>query len=385
MLKDKIFLQFSPKLHSAKHTYILETFLTNYTMVLHKNKWDHRAKISYLKKHGLTRGKQQQQITPKWSSKKTSETKRAVYLDDSEDSDWDSEDEALINHFYPEIAEQNISVEHKVKIKRQIINGLRQKEAEMFGSEDGENQVEEEEEEDEMGGIYLGTEPQEEFELPDLESKLSDFVITDLAKSTKNRKVLRSKILDTLLEDYGISSYKDTVKSTDYNDLKKDTKDVDRMTANDLHGFRIGQTDPKESQNIRTLTEEELKEHTDRSKKLESAKLYEQMKKKFGDSVAKRKVLEINNFNADDERQMQVLNLKLTQTTDKITLDEDLDLLLGPHNHSVTAQTINSLDLDDLLKQAAVDEKNKDELKNEKKVNVVAPRQDEDFLDDLLG
>lgn len=354
-------------------------------MVLHKNKWDHKAKIAYLKKHGLTRGKVQPEITPKWSSKKTTQSARTVYFDDS-DSEWDSEDEALLNHFYPEIAEQELSEDQKKKIKRQIVNGLRQK-AQEENTEETENNDGEEEtkSEDEMGGIYLGTEPEnadDEIDLPDLEARISDFVVTDMAK-TKNRRMLKNKILDSLLTDYGIESYLDTVKSTDYNKLKQDRKDVDKLTADELHGFRIGQPGKSTSPFIRTLTDSELQEHAERSKKLESAKLYELMKRRFGDAAPKAKVLEINNFNADDKRLMAVLNLKLTHTEEKNTLNDDLDLLLGKQEHHENV-TSTPADLDLLLQQAA-----RGEILVEKKTtNTVghhASKADEDFLDDLLG
>lgn len=347
-------------------------------MVLHKNKWDHKAKISYLKKHGLTRPKQAPQITPKWSSKKTSETKRTINLDESDNSDWDSEDEALINHFYPEIAEQNIPVEQKLKIKLLIIHGLREKLAEEQEKDKEGEQAEEQD--DEIDGIYLGTQPDEVIELPDLESKLADFVITDL-KPTKNRKMLKNKFLDNLLEEYGISSYKDTVSDANYNKTKKETN-VDRLTADDLNGMQIGEPEIIVNSNIRTLTEAEKQEHVERSKKLESAKLYEQMKKKFGDSTAKSKVLEINNFNADDQRQMDVLNLKLTQTTEKVTLDDDLDLLLGGSGERPSSNAVQNVDLDSLLKMASGG--NQEVTKNENQTYKVS-KADEAFLDDLLG
>lgn len=358
-------------------------------MVLHKNKWDHKAKIAYLKKHGLTRGKQQPQITPKWSSKKSSGPKKLVYQDDS-DSEWDSEDEALLNHFYPEIAEQNILDEQKFNIKRQIISALREKQAETQGEEhDEENESvqSQNDEDDEIGGIYLGTQPEEhDIELPDLDARLSDFVISDLA-ATKSRKLLKNKILDTLLEDYGIASYKETVKSTDYNDVKKQIKDVNQLTADELQGFRIGHDTTNAPQSVRQLTEEEQKDHADRSRKLESAKLYEQMKKKFGDADARHKVLEINNFNNDDERLVQALNLKLLTTDDKDTLDDDLDLLLGASAsaRTDTLQPPTSVDLDELLNQATAGEKAEATPESTTKLQQLLPKKDEDFLDALLG
>lgn len=368
-------------------------------MVLHKNKWDHKAKIAYLKKHGLTRPKQQPQITPKWSSKKSSNSSKFVYEDNS-DSEWDSEDEALLNHFYPEIAEQNISDEQKFKIKKQIVNGLREK-AEKEESERTENEGGESagidlsgnpdnfsdgednlDAESEMGGIYLGTEPEEEIQLPDLELRLSDFVISDLNKA-KLRKLLKNKISDTLLEDYGIASYKDTVKSTDYNDVKRKTLDVNEISLENLQGFKIGQK--KEDDGVRSLTSEELQEHAERSKKLESAKLYEAIKKKFGEAETQRRVIEINNFNENDERLVKVLNLKLSKDETKFLLDDDLDLLLGSSAKSESLQPQGNVGLDDLLELAKGGNNNTGDSEAGKKVSVKISKGDEEFLDDLLG
>lgn len=318
--------------------------------------------------------------------------------EDNSDDEWDSEDEALLNHFYPEIAEQNISNEQKFKIKRQIVNGLREKaekeESERNENEESGNRIhlpenlgDSDEEgdldsESEMGGIYLGTEPEEEIQLPDLELRLSDFVISDFNKA-KLRKLLKNKISDTLLEDYGIASYKDTVKSTDYNEVKRKTLDVNEISLENLQGFKIGQKE--ENDGVRSLTSEEMQEHAERSKKLESAKLYEAIKKKFGEAETQRRVIEINNFNENDERLVKVLNLKLSKDETKFLLDDDLDLLLGSSAKTESLQPQGNVGLDDLLELAkGGNEKNGDSEAN-KKVSLKISKGDEDFLDDLLG
>lgn len=336
-------------------------------MVLHKSKWDRKATYQYLKKHGLQPQKEHV-VRPKWSGKKSQEPKRVLY--DDSDSEWDEEDDALINHFYPQIGEQTLSVEQKLKIKRQIIQGLMQK------SEQPEAGEEEEQEEDEMGGIYLGTPDndkleEEEFALPDLETKLSDFVIADLGK---NRKLLRQKVSDNLLEEYGIASYASTVKDTNYN-TPAEIK-IDKLTADDLHGFRIGDTLKPKQETIRTLTEDEQNEHSERAQKLERERLYSQIKNTFGDQKS-QKVLEINNFNSNDKRLMDVLNLKIIKQSE--AKSGDLDDLLGFTDEPATLQ---AQDLDLLLELA------KGDAKEEKRELVFvgrAPRRDEDFLDDLLG
>lgn len=354
-------------------------------MVLHKNKWDHKAKISYLKKHGLTRPKQAPTVTPKWSSKKTGESKSiAFYADDSDDSDWDSQDEALLNHFYPEIGEQNISVDQKLKIKRQIVNGLREKQNEQ-NEQDAEKSTEDDnaepiDSEDEMGGIYLGTQ-EPEIQLPDLETKLSEFILSDTFKQ-KNRKLLKNKVDDSLLQDYGLESYKDTVKQTDYNAAKKNNVDISRFSASDLDGMRIGQKE-ETTTNIRALSEEEKREHLERTEKLERQRLYDQIRTKFGNNEKRSKVLEINNIDKDNERLMQALNQKISQAPEIAPdLERDLLDLVGGQDLDVPAQ--QAPDLDDLLRQAtAVSSSEKKETVSPHTAQ--APSDADAFLDELLG
>lgn len=338
-------------------------------MVLHKSKWDRKAKIQYLKKHGIQKPAEPTVVRPKWSGKKTEDPKRTLVLDDS-DSDWDSDDEALVNHIYPQIGEQQLTVEQKMKIKKQIIAGIVENEAKE--KEEKEELENEHLEEDEMGGIYLGN-PEDEpllesLALPELEARLSEFVV-----SGKSRKMLKNKVSDNLLDEYGIASYASTVKKTDYSHAQE--LKIEKLTAQDLHGFRIGEALQPKTDNIRTLTAEERQEHSDRAQKVERARLYSQMKSAFGEK-AKLKVLEINNFNSADQRLMDTLNLKLVREAPKKVNVGDLDELLGISGGEVETE----VDLDELLKMAG----GREEERVEREC-VVMERKDESFLDDLLG
>lgn len=354
-------------------------------MVLHKSKWDHKAKVQYLRKHGLTLPRPKQETQPKWTSKKSAAQKPQV-LDDS-DSEWDSEDDALINHFFPDLGEQSLAVEHKRKLKRLIVSAIVERE----GAEHEQEEAEEPE------GIYLGTRPEapeapetpamdkeEAFEIPDLETKLSEFMLGDWNKP-KPRKLLKNKILDNLLDDYGLDSYASTVKSNDYNAKSAKTlaKQIDRLTSDDLHGFRIGDKLGQQREvNVRTLSEEEQQEHTERAEKLARAKLYAQIKNTFGDDKLRAKVLEINNINPDDERAMATLNLKLTQTARPASIDDDLEELLGFSDQP--SEPLPEDNLDELLGSAALSATKNAEVKRQAPKMAIA-KDDEAFLDDLLG
>lgn len=354
-------------------------------MVLHKSKWDHKAKVQYLRKHGLTRPRPKQETQPKWSSKKSA-TQKPQLLDDS-DSEWDSEDDALINHFFPDLGEQNLAVEHKRKLKRLIVSAIVERE----GAEHEQEEAEEPE------GIYLGTRPEapeapeapatddeEAFEIPDLETKLSEFMLGDWNKP-KPRKLLKNKILDNLLDDYGLDSYASTVKSNDYNAKSAKTlaKQIDRLTSDDLHGFRIGdKLGQQREDNVRTLSEEEQQEHAERAEKLARARLYAQIKNTFGDDKLRAKVLEINNINPDDERAMATLNLKLTQTAHPASIDDDLEELLGFSDQP--SEPVPEDNLDELLGSAALGTTKNTEVKRQAPKMAIA-KDDEAFLDDLLG
>ncbi|OBA24102.1 hypothetical protein METBIDRAFT_117841 [Metschnikowia bicuspidata var. bicuspidata NRRL YB-4993] len=369
-------------------------------MVLNKSKWDHKAKIQYLRKHNLTRPKPTANVNrPKWSAKKSQGSQGTAWLDEEDDSDWDLEDEAFLNHFYPQISEDHLSVENKQKLKRQIIKIVKAR-------ENGEPEVQEHAS-DEEDGIYLGARPVlheaesfpedeedaesgEEYllEIADLETKLSEFVVSDMGK-LGNRKMLKNKILDNLLDEYGLDSYASTVKTTDYNNSAKlQFRNVDRLTAADLHGFRIGgpKNEPKQP-SVQALDATELEAHRARAEKLRHVKFHDQIKKKFGDEPAKKtRVLEINNFNANDEMQMAALNSRLTLDNGALhratSMDEDLDVLLGLESGGQTQQPpLESLDfLQDTLPWAGSLKREPARKETKKKESHT-----DSFLDDLLG
>ena len=369
-------------------------------MVLHKSKWDRKAKNKYMKKHGIQQPVEPKPVKTKWSAKKSSNTPRVLHFDE-DDSDWDSEDEALLDHFYPQLGETQLPVESKMAIKRQIVQALM-----LHQQNQEDSQQPEPREFNEEDGIYLGTRHEKPEEIPEegeaeideeaakylmpsdqLETKIAEYLSSDI-KPQKNRKLLKNKMSDNLLDEYGIDSYSSTVKDTDYSqvDDKQVWKDFDKFTSDDLHGFRIGgKPDTSRKEHIRELTEEEKKQHSNRAEKLESAKLHEQIKKKFGASESQaRKIIEINNINENDERAMEVLSKKLAQTgpEDVNTLDDDLETLLGA---SATTKKeykpIEDHDLDSLLEQL---DASKIEQKAPKARGQIS-KKDEDFLDELLG
>ncbi|KAJ8142326.1 hypothetical protein OY671_004526 [Metschnikowia pulcherrima] len=367
-------------------------------MVLNKSKWDHKAKVQYLKKHNLARPKPTQKTTPKWSSKRTGDGQANTWLDESENSDWDSEDEAFLNHFYPQISEDRLSEESKRILKQQIIKIVKQREA-------GDAEENSEEAYDEHDGIYLGTKPEtgddepgdsenddfsdDEFqlEIPDLETKLSEFVVSDLSKS-RNRKMLKNKVSENLLDEYGLDSYSSTVKDTDYNSSAQKTfRNVEKLTAHDLHGFCIGEglIEPKQP-SVRALSEAELEEHKARATKLQHKKFHDQIKEKFGSEPQKANVLEINNFNRDDLSQMASLNSKLTSATGishkPVIVEDDLDELLGLEKES--KETPSNAESSDFLSTTLPQKygKKKNMQKNDSHKAKAEP---DSFLDDLLG
>lgn len=366
-------------------------------MVLHKSKWDSKAKHKYMKKHGIVQAEAPKPVKAKWSAKKTSNTPK--YLDfDDDDSDWDSEDEALLEHFYPQLGETQMPNESKLAIKRQIVHALRQHQ----NQEEPEPEKREFNEED---GIYLGTRHEKAEEIPEegeleideeaakylmpkdqLESKIAEFLSSDF-RPQKNRKLLKSKMSDNLLDEYGIESYTSTVKDSDYSkgDEEQLWKDFDKFTAEDLHGFQIGGKLNKSNKGgIRELTDEEKQQHSNRSEKLESAKLHEQIKKKFGVSASQaQKIIEVNNINENDERAMGVLNKKIAQSSPENvnTLEDDLETLLGGGTTKAKEEVKKEDDLDELLEQLDAVKVEEKAPKAKGKIS----KQDESFLDDLLG
>lgn len=366
-------------------------------MVLNKSKWDHKAKIQYLKKHGLTRPKQKAEITPKWSSKKSSK-KSTITLDS--DSEWDSEDEDLINHFFPELSPQELPEDYKRKLKQQIHNALAAREG---ADTEDEGKGGKDSQYEENDGIYLGTRPVDvadgdesdqgsfededefEFEIPDLEAKLSDFLI--LSKPHKSRKLLKNKMLDNFLEEYGIESLQSTVKNVDYNDvLKLKEKDFEKLDPSKLNGFRIGDSlnKPKAS-SVRILSKAEQQEHKDREEKREHARFYNQIKSTFGQQPEKAnaRILEINNLNENDEAQLELLNMRINRNGQMASAgnEDDLDDLLGlsKDESSIPRQT----DLDTLMLQS----RSAGKSSTQPTIKKVQPKSLglDALLDDLLG
>lgn len=358
-------------------------------MVLNKSKWDHKAKIKYLKKHGLTRPKPKDEVTPKWSSRRSNSAKTGLVWDS--DSEWDEEDEELINHFYPEISPQEAPIDFKKKLKKQIYLALAAREEEK--EEDPKSGTDY----DEADGIYLGTKPERQnveedldgedfeedevdFEIPDLEAKLSDFLI--LAKPQKSRKLLKNKMLDNFLEEYGIDSLKSTVKDCDYNDmLRQNIKNIEKVDLSSLSGHRIGESfNPSKPSHVRVLSEEERQAHLEREKKLEHAKFFNQIKATFGQQPSKQnsKILEINNFNSEDERQVELLNMRISRNGHTLDgrYDDDLDDLLGLTKDEQHDE--KQLDLDDLILQS------KHTQRMETPSNKVKPIAKDSRLDALL-
>lgn len=371
-------------------------------MVLHKSKWDKKATNKYMKKHGIQKPEEPKPVKAKWSAKKSSNKPKALLHFDDDESEWDSEDEALLDHFYPQLGESDIPIESKLAIKRQIVNALMQHQLAQEENKEKEKEIAY----NEQDGIYLGTKHEKPEEIPEegeleideeaakyllpkdvLETTIAEYLSSDI-RPQKNRKLLKSKMSENLLDEYGLDSYSSTVKDTDYSKAsnKQKWKDLEKFSADELHGFRIGeQVELNKKVNIRLLTEEEKKQHVLRSQKLESAKLHEQIKKKFGTNESQtRKILEINNINESDERAMGVLNKKLAQSGPEFsnTLDDDLETLLGGSSAANSQKTaVDNADLDSLLEK--LDESKI--LDETPKVRGQISKKDEDFLDELLG
>ncbi|KGR16221.1 hypothetical protein I503_03446 [Candida albicans SC5314] len=420
-------------------------------MVLKNSKWDKKAKYKYLKKHNILPTKTEKDnanTTPstKWSSKKKpiDNHTTGVTLEDSDD-EWDSDiDDALINHFYPQLSENDeLTIEQKKKIKSQILANLdkdneeeeKEKEKEKEGKESIENTIE-----DELDGIYLGSDDTNKLKelkpnINGADSKfdLEEFINNLDIKPKKNkRKLLHNKISDNFLEEYGLSSYQELNRNVDdYNSIYE-KKQKELLTRNNLNnipiekldGFIIGEsslidkintTDKSKNikkSNIQILTNDEKQKDIDRQKLIEQENFYRQIKNKFNnndDNVNKSnklgKILEINNFDNNDVDQLAYLNNKILQNDNSkatTTLDNDLDLLLGISSDgkddvdkvesNVKQQDDN---FDTFINKLTINDKD-ETFKNEQhqsklsfdKVNKKQNQNDAkdlDFLDDLLG
>lgn len=324
-------------------------------MVLKNSKWDKKAKYKYMKKHGILPKKNKNDneenqglSRPKWSSKKkTIDNQEKIILEDSED-EWDSDvDEALINHFYPQLSEnEELTIEQKIKIKQQILTDIAQQQ------EQEENSDSHDEKEEELDGIYLGSEENKHEEMKS-ESKepakfnLQEFMDNLEIKPKKNRKMLKNKMSDNFLEDYGLTSYKDLNRNQDdYNDLyikkqqEKIKSSINYIPNDKLDGFVIGEStvsminDKSKPNNtksdIRQLTEEEKQQDEERQKLVEQQLFYNNIRNKFDDvqqqKKPKAKIIDINNFNNND---LGKLNDKISKDRATTDLDSDIDFLLG--------------------------------------------------------
>ncbi|KAL6451880.1 hypothetical protein SBY92_003188 [Candida maltosa Xu316] len=352
-----------------------------------------------MKKHDILPKKKSEStedtVRPKWSSKKkTVDNKDKIVLEDSED-EWDSDvDEALINHFYPQLADNDeLTIEQKIKIKQQILNSLQEQE-----NEEEENKV-------------------AEMKQDSAKFNLQEFINNLDVKPKKNRKMLNNKFSDNFLEEYGLSSYKDLNKTTDdYNDMYKKKQEeklrtnINYIPSDRLDGFVIGESklspvntksrDERKS-NIRQLTEEEKTQDLERQKLVEQDNFYKSIKKKFdSDSTHKKssanKLLEINNFNSNDANQLAYLNERLTRNDNSkptTNLDDDIDTLLGikgPKSETKPQSNVVSNNFNDFMSELNINDTpttGSNRAKQDKPI-VVKPidnKKDLDFLDDLLG
>ncbi|RCK58745.1 hypothetical protein Cantr_07222 [Candida viswanathii] len=387
--------------------------LQDSTMVLKNSKWDKKAKYKYMKKHDILPSKKKDSEEdvqrPKWSSKKkTVDTKDKIVLEDSED-EWDSDvDDALINHFYPQLSEnEELTIEHKIKIKQQILKNLEEQE-----DEQGEDTSDKDEQEPD--DIYLGSEENKQKEMQD-ESKppvkfnLQEFINNLDVKPKKNRKMLSNKMSDNFLEEYGLSSYKDLNRTTDdYNDVyvkkqqEKLKTNINYIPNETLDGFVIGQssldvvgTKATTKSHIRNLTEEEKQEDEERQKLVRQEQRNKLIKKRFDETrqqQTKAKVLDINNFNNEDSSQLAYLNEKITRDdgSRQTDLDDDLDVLLGSGSKSKMGSDKpgNADNFDDFMNTLSIDD-NKSSKTQKLGQPLTKPKieanKDLDFLDDLLG
>ncbi|EGW30785.1 uncharacterized protein SPAPADRAFT_72710 [Spathaspora passalidarum NRRL Y-27907] len=357
-------------------------------MVLKNSKWDKKAKYKFMKKHGIKPATPSQpKVHTKWTSKKQSGTSNRILLEDSDD-DWDSDvDDALLEHFYPSLSDQELTHEQKIKLKQQIMTEIQQQEQEDNGEGDKED------EEEELDGIYLGSAENQEKEMtPAAPAKfnLEEFINNVQGGKPKSRKLLSNKISDNFLEEYGLESYNQLKKdSDDYNDLyydkqKEKNKNIKYIDPAKLDGFIIGESSLDERSNakssIRELTQQEKEQDEQRKKLVEEEKFYSQIKSKFGNKQPQNKVIEINNYSVDNKLQ---LNDKLVRSGGNATADLDEDLLaLG----ITPVGNDNSVDdVDALLNNLAINKPLTEQTKPKPKLNdLKIDDDDDDFLNQLL-
>lgn len=377
-------------------------------MVLKNSKYDKQAKKKYMAKHGLLPkpSAEPRAVRPKWSSKKKNNSQDTMKLDiDEMTSDWDSDvDEDIVNYFYPQLGEEldQIPMDQKRRIKRQIIEDLKGQRDEIMNKSD--------EEEEEPDGIYLGTKSPETAPVT-----LNEFLPEiPVAKKHLNRKLPKAEQSGDLLEEYGLENYKETVRTKDDYDAlykkKLESRNLNEILADELVGFRIGKDslgDRRQNKTgeIRTLTEEEIEQERARRVKEDQNKFYTQMKHKFNSKHPEPsgKVLELNNYNSENQSHLDYLNNKIINQgvlgSESRDLDDDLNDLLGERLGNVTLEKSEEPDIDELLKEwpatakgptkdpATVKEPVKEPVTVQGEVPThkeVPTPSDQDFLDDLL-
>ncbi|KAI5965742.1 uncharacterized protein KGF55_001105 [Candida pseudojiufengensis] len=357
-------------------------------MVLKNSKWDKKAKYKFLKKHGLNTkpNDQQTEVSPKWTTKKKVSSNDKVQLEDSDD-EWDSDvDEALINHFYPQLGtDEGLTREHKIKIKQQILKDL---------ENDDNSEVEEIEEpsqeKEELDGIYLGTNQEAPEEKP-LKFNLEEF-ISSVKTKPKTKKVLKNKMSDNFLEEYGLESYEQLNRNTDdYNDIyNKKTKNKKNeelfSRLNEFQEVELG----KEKQidvKLRSMTEVEKEEELNRAKVIKENQFYQELKKKFEDKQPKaNKILDVNNFKGDDS-QLSYLREKLTREDETDTLEDDINELLGL-SEEFEDKDVTVDDVSNLLKGSKIhnNEPNRTNLRPRSPQSMNHTNgKDIDFIDSIIG
>lgn len=389
-------------------------------MVLKDSKWDKKAKKNYQRKHGLTQSRRPETYQrPKWSSKKRDSNGRAGHFEfeKSESDEWDSEeDEEFLNHFYPQLSEQSLGTEQKLKIRNQLLQQLK---AELSGQQDGDDSAEQSQEEPD--GIYLGEHKPDNTRCTTEGGSILDNVFPKENESillrtrpSKNKSVPKSKLSDNFLEEYGLESYADTVKpESDVSASKPITAtelSLRKIANSSLDGFEIGkgalhlgpQPESKKS-SIHELSSEEKAAREERARKYEENKLHNKIRSGLVTQRSKRpvKVLEINNFNSSDEAQMHILNRRILADSKKdedTNEEDDLDYLLGASttekpkiSDTKEPQGTGQFDIDSLLSKLDIKEEGTDKSTEPKQhdeptqPSITVPLEEQDFLDSLLG
>lgn len=419
--------------------------------MLKNSKWDKQAKHKYLKKHGLLKPRgsaDSSSSTPKakWSGKKSTELNQEIYSD-SVDEWSDEADEELLNEMFPQLGSAELTKEQREKVKHQILLDLlaeREREAKAQKLHEAEKYND---------GIYLGRNPNDvdESGTGDVESvegegeaeleeepeevpiTLGQFVAKDMFHRSRAapRKLPRHKLNENLLEEYGIDSYSETVRQKDdYNDMynsKQQSRPLSKILTEELINFRIGQDklgqkkQGEERGQMKVLNEDDKAEYEQIEAKAKQAAFLRSIKEKFagdaGSSPSKSsKVIEINNINSSDKRQIESLEKKLLRSSTQIPendKDIDLDELLGelsvkspisspPSSSSAHTPVQHWLrksnnDIDSFLEDLDTHESyvtsdptstrnyRTEPSSSSSRPRNLPPPTDEDFLDDLLG